>query len=46
MRVIGDTATVTQALITGNVDAMVVPYSYGDVAKRAGAKRLGRCRHS
>ena len=40
MRVIGDTATVTQALITGNVDAMVVPYSYGDIAKRAGAKAL------
>ena len=40
MRVIGDTATVTQALITGNVDAMVVPYSYSDMAKRAGAKSL------
>ena len=40
MRVIGDTGTVTQALITGNVDAMVVPYSYADVAKRAGAKSL------
>ena len=44
MRVIGDTGTVTQALITGNVDAMVVPYSYADMAKRAGAKALGRCR--
>src|SRR5512147_1173180 len=33
MRVIGDTGTVTQALITGNVDAIVVPYSYADVAK-------------
>ena len=40
MRVIGDTATVTQALITGNVDAMVVPYSYSDMAKRTGAKAL------
>ena len=40
MRVIGDTATVTQALITGNVDAMVVPYSYSDMAKRAGARAL------
>ena len=30
-------AQVTQALITGNVDAMVVPYSYGEIAKRAGA---------
>ncbi|MBM4296410.1 MAG: ABC transporter substrate-binding protein [Deltaproteobacteria bacterium] len=40
MRVIGDTGTVTQALITGNVDAMVVPYSYADMAKRAGANSL------
>ena len=40
MRVIGDTATVTPALITGNVDAMVVPYSYSDMAKRAGARSL------
>jgi NitT/TauT family transport system substrate-binding protein len=40
MRVLGDTATVTQALITGNVDAMVVPYSYADMAKRAGARSL------
>ena len=40
MRVIGDTATVTQALITGNVDAMVVPYSYADMAKRTGARSL------
>ena len=40
MRVLGDTGTVTQALITGNVDAMVVPYSYADMAKRAGARSL------
>jgi ABC-type nitrate/sulfonate/bicarbonate transport system substrate-binding protein len=40
MRVLGDTGTVTQALITGNVDAMVVPYSYAEVAKRAGARSL------
>jgi NitT/TauT family transport system substrate-binding protein len=40
MRVLGDTGTVTQALITGNVDAMVVPYSYADMAKRAGAHAL------
>jgi ABC-type nitrate/sulfonate/bicarbonate transport system substrate-binding protein len=40
MRVIGDTGTVTQALITGNVDAMVVPYSYADMAKRTGARSL------
>jgi ABC-type nitrate/sulfonate/bicarbonate transport system substrate-binding protein len=40
MRVIGDTTTVTQALISGNVDAMVVPYSFADMAKRAGARAL------
>jgi ABC-type nitrate/sulfonate/bicarbonate transport system substrate-binding protein len=40
MRVIGDTATVTQALITGNVDAAIVPYSFADMAKRAGARAL------
>ena len=40
MRVLGDTGTVTQALITGNVDAMVVPYSYAEMAKRAGARSL------
>ena len=40
MRVIGDTATVTQALVTGNVDATVVPYSYSEMAKRAGARAL------
>ena len=40
MRVLGDTVSVTQALITGNVDAMVVPYSYADMAKRAGARSL------
>jgi len=40
MRVLGDTGTVTQALVTGNVDAMVVPYSYADMAKRAGASSL------
>ena len=39
MRVLGDTGTVTQALVTGNVDAMVVPYSYAEIAKRAGASR-------
>jgi ABC-type nitrate/sulfonate/bicarbonate transport system substrate-binding protein len=40
MRVLGDTGTVTQALISGNVDAMVVPYSYADMAKRSGARSL------
>jgi ABC-type nitrate/sulfonate/bicarbonate transport system substrate-binding protein len=40
MRVLGDTGTVTQALVTGNVDAMVVPYSYAAIAKRADARSL------
>jgi ABC-type nitrate/sulfonate/bicarbonate transport system substrate-binding protein len=40
MRVIGDTGTVTQALTTGNIDAAVVPYSFADMAKRAGARSL------
>ena len=37
---IGDTGTVTQALTTGNIDAAVVPYSFADMAKRAGARSL------
>ncbi len=40
MRVIGDTTTVTQALTSGNVDAAVIPYSFADIAKRAGAHSL------
>ena len=40
MRIIGDVPTVTQALIVGNVDAAVLPYSFGDVAKRAGFRSL------
>ena len=40
MRVIGDTGTQTQALLTGNIDAAVLPYSYAEIAKRAGAKSL------
>ena len=40
MRVLGDTTTVTQALASGNVDAAVIPYSFADVAKRAGARSL------
>ncbi len=40
MRVIGDTGTVTQALISGNLDAAVLPYSFADIAKRAGAHSL------
>jgi ABC-type nitrate/sulfonate/bicarbonate transport system substrate-binding protein len=40
MRVLGDTATVTQALGTGVVDAAVIPYSFSEAAKRAGANVL------
>jgi len=40
MRVLGDTTTVTQALTLGNVDAAVIPYSFADMAKRAGALSL------
>lgn len=40
MRVLGDTTTVTQALASGNVDAAVIPYSFADMAKRAGARSL------
>ena len=40
MRVIGDTGTQTQALFRGNIDAAVLPYSYADIAKRAGARSL------
>lgn len=40
MRVIGDTGTVTQALISANVDAAVLPYSFADIAKKAGARSL------
>ncbi len=40
MRIIGDVPTVTQALIAGNVDAAVLPYSFADVAKRAGLRSL------
>jgi len=40
MRVLGDTTTVTQALISGNVDAAIIPYSFADMAKRAGARSL------
>lgn len=41
MRVIGDIPTVTQALLSGNIDAAVLPYSFGDMAKRAGLHSLG-----
>ena len=40
MRVIGDTGTQTQALLTGNIDAAMLPYSYAEAAKRAGARSL------
>lgn len=40
MRVLGDTATVTQALGSGGVDAAVIPYSFSEAAKRAGANVL------
>lgn len=40
MRVLGDTGTVTQALISENVDAAALPYSFANMAKRAGFKFL------
>jgi ABC-type nitrate/sulfonate/bicarbonate transport system substrate-binding protein len=40
MRILGDTATVTQALGSGGVDATVIPYSFSEGAKRAGANML------
>jgi ABC-type nitrate/sulfonate/bicarbonate transport system substrate-binding protein len=40
MRILGDTATVTQAINAGNVDAAVIPYSFSESAKRAGANVL------
>lgn len=40
MRVIGDIPTVTQALMSENIDAAVLPYSFADIAKRAGYRSL------
>jgi len=40
VRVIGDTGTQTQALVSGNIDAAILPYSYADMAKRSGAHSL------
>lgn len=40
VRVIGDTGTQTQALVSGNIDAAILPYSYAEMAKRAGARSL------
>src|SRR5258705_13175793 len=37
---LADTATVTQALGSGGVDATIVPYSFSEAAKRAGANVL------
>lgn len=39
-RVIGDTGTITQALITGQVDAAVLPYSFSERARRMGFHSL------
>ena len=41
MRIVGDIPTVTQALMSGNVDAAVLPPSFGDMARRAGLRSLG-----
>jgi ABC-type nitrate/sulfonate/bicarbonate transport system substrate-binding protein len=41
MRVIGDIPTVAQALMSRNIDAAVLPPSFGDLAKRSGAISLG-----
>lgn len=40
MRIIGDTATITQALISNSVDAAVLPYSFSEIATRAGFHSL------
>lgn len=40
IRVVGDTPTITQALITGQIDAAVLPYSFSEMAKRAGYHSL------
>jgi ABC-type nitrate/sulfonate/bicarbonate transport system substrate-binding protein len=40
IRVVGDTGTATQALVSGNIDAAVLPYSFADIAKRGGARAL------
>lgn len=41
LRVVGDIPTVTQALLSGNVDAAVLPYSFADMARRGGFHALG-----
>lgn len=40
IRVIGDTSTITQALITGQIDAAVLPYSFSERAKGTGFHSL------
>ena len=40
MRVIGEEATIVQALVSGNVDAAVVTLPSAQVAKRSGARTL------
>ncbi len=40
MRVLGDTGTVTQSLMSENVEAAVLPYSFANMAKRAGFRSL------
>jgi len=40
IRVVGDTPTITQALIAGQVDAAVLPYSFSEIAKRSGYHSL------
>ena len=40
MRVVGDDAMVSQALITGNIDAAILPYSFSSLVKRAGLRSL------
>lgn len=39
-RIIGDTPTIAQALITGQVDAAVLPYSFSERARRMGFHSL------
>jgi ABC-type nitrate/sulfonate/bicarbonate transport system substrate-binding protein len=40
LRVVGDTAVVAQALMSENIDAAVLPYSFAEQAKRAGFRSL------
>ncbi|MBI4524330.1 MAG: ABC transporter substrate-binding protein [Deltaproteobacteria bacterium] len=40
LRVVGEDATITQALITGNIDAAILPYSFSSLVKRAGLRSL------